>query len=238
MRVAEKTFQDLVTISRREEDDCLSGAIDCEYKHVRESTVATVASIELCNALVESHFDLFQKNEMLMRTLKERFCPIVEETLEKKFFCAAETTDFAQRRAVLQTLKSFVKVGRGGGFEKCIKTCLDRLVSSLESEMPAWLRASSLEILRFFCADGDICSFLHDAYYDPTKNGRLRHRNAVREYLLNSSENSPIWVIHEFVGTNDEFLETTRCRLRRRAERIREEDAKVINCDEEENKEK
>ena len=169
LSVAEKTFQDLVTISRREEDDCLSGAIDCEYKHVRESTVATVASIELCNALVESHFDLFQKNEMLMRTLKERFCPIVEETLEKKFFCAAETTDFAQRRAVLQTLKSFVKVGRGGGFEKCIKTCLDRLVSSLESEMPAWLRASSLEILRFFCADGDICSFLHDAYYDPTK---------------------------------------------------------------------
>ena len=169
LSVAEKTFQDLVTISRREEDGCLSGAIDCEYKHVRESTVATVASIELCNALVESHFDLFQKNEMLMRTLKERFCPIVEETLEKKFFCAAETTDFAQRRAVLQTLKSFVKVGRGGGFEKCIKTCLDRLVSSLESEMPAWLRASSLEILRFFCADGDICSFLHDAYYDPTK---------------------------------------------------------------------
>ena len=23
--------------------------------------------------------------------------------------------------------------------------------------------------MRFFCADGDICSFLHDAYYDPTK---------------------------------------------------------------------
>ena len=45
LSVAEKTFQDLVTISRREEDDCLSGAIDCEYKHVRESTVATVASI-------------------------------------------------------------------------------------------------------------------------------------------------------------------------------------------------
>ena len=59
--------------------------IDCEYKHVRESTVATVASIELCNALVESHFDLFQKNEMLMRTLKERFCPSSEETLRKSF---------------------------------------------------------------------------------------------------------------------------------------------------------
>ena len=169
VRVAEKAFEDLVTMSRSEEDGCLSGAIDCEYKRVQESTVATIASLELCNALVESHFDLFQKNQTLMKTLKERFCPIVEATLEKKFFCAAETTDFAQRRVVLRTLEIIVKIGRGDGFEAFIKTSLARLMSSLESEMPAWLRASSLEVLRFFCSDDDICSFLHDAYCDPTK---------------------------------------------------------------------
>jgi hypothetical protein len=167
--VAEKAFEDLVTMSRGEEDGCLSGAIDCDFKQVQESTVATIASLELCNALVESHFDFFQKNQTLMKALKERFCPIVEATLEKKFFCAAETSDFAQRRVVLQTLKMIVKIGRGDGFEDFIKTSLARLVSSLESEMPAWLRASSLEILRFFCSDDDICSFLHEAYCDPTK---------------------------------------------------------------------
>ena len=169
LSVAEKTFQDLVTMSRREEDGCLSGAIDCEYKHVRESIVATVASIELCNALVESHFDS-SKERNVDANAKERFCPIVEETLEKKFFCAAETTDFAQRRAVLQTLKSFVKVGRGGGFEKCIKTCLDRfLCVFFRKRMPAWLRGHLAGNLAIFSRDGDICSFLHDAYYDPTK---------------------------------------------------------------------
>ena len=149
VRVAEKAFEDLVTMSRSEEGGCLSGAIDCEYKRVQESTVATIASLELCNALVESHFDLFQKNQTLMKTLKERFCPIVEATLEKKFFCAAETTDFAQRRVVLRTLEIIVKIGRGDGFEEFIKTSLARLMSSLESEMPAWLRSvlvGSLEI--------------------------------------------------------------------------------------------
>ena len=37
VRVAEKAFEDLVTMSRSEEDGCLSGAIDCEYKRVQNS---------------------------------------------------------------------------------------------------------------------------------------------------------------------------------------------------------
>ena len=236
VRVAEKAFEDLVTMSRSEEDGCLSGAIDCEYKRVQESTVATIASLELCNALVESHFDLFQKNQTLMKTLKERFCPIVEATLEKKFFCAAETTDFAQRRVVLRTLEIIVKIGRGDGFEEFIKTSLARLMSSLESEMPAWLRArSSLEVLRFFCSDDDICSFLHDAYCDPTKMDDANAETPLASICLIQART----VQSGLSASNSEPTTSSSSKppwrsVRRRSERIREEDAKVIHLDQKE----
>jgi hypothetical protein len=169
MEVAERVFADLVTIARSEEDGILNGSINCEYKNVHESLVSTIASLELCNTLVEFSSETFRKSKKLMKEFKDRFCPIVEATLEKRFFSLAEVEDFAQRKVVLQTFRIIVEEWRNDGahFEDFIKMSISRLSSSLEGEMPPWLRVSSVEILKDFCANDKVCTFLHEAYCDP-----------------------------------------------------------------------